>query len=282
MTAQAPADWYPDPSGRYEHRYWDGLHWTQNVASHGHQSIEPPAIAPPAATAHPISKKIQRQMQNYGVAGDAQTISETLLSEPVLVVNQKAKLFEVSAEYAVYNRHGQQVGAVREVGQNFMKKAMAVRAENDRTRRLHVIDTNGEVLLRLTRPAKLIKSKMIVAAGDGSPIGQIVQKTVGLLGKIRFDLEAGGQAIGSMNADGWDAWDFGIQNAAGAEVARVSKDWAGVTKQSFTKADNYVVQIHGALEDPLRSLVVAASLAVDTALFQGASNSSRGQWRLGI
>jgi hypothetical protein len=36
----------------------------------------------------------------------------------------------------------------------------------------------------------------------------------------------------------------------------------------FTSADNYVVQIHKVLEDPLRLLVVAASLAVDTALKQ--------------
>ena len=35
-------------------------------------------------------------------------------------------------------------------------------------------------------------------------------------------------------------------------------------------ADNYVVQIHRPLEDPLRSLVVAAALTVDTALKQDA------------
>ena len=23
-----PADWYPDPSGKHEHRYWDGTVWT--------------------------------------------------------------------------------------------------------------------------------------------------------------------------------------------------------------------------------------------------------------
>src|SRR6476646_4551604 len=26
-----PAGWYPDPSGRYEMRYWDGLAWTEHV-----------------------------------------------------------------------------------------------------------------------------------------------------------------------------------------------------------------------------------------------------------
>ena len=36
----------------------------------------------------------------------------------------------------------------------------------------------------------------------------------------------------------------------------------------FTTADNYVVQIHRPLQDPLRPLVVAAALSVDTALKQ--------------
>jgi hypothetical protein len=36
----------------------------------------------------------------------------------------------------------------------------------------------------------------------------------------------------------------------------------------FTSADNYLVDIHVALPDPMRSLVVAAALTVDTALKQ--------------
>ena len=36
----------------------------------------------------------------------------------------------------------------------------------------------------------------------------------------------------------------------------------------FTTADNYVVQIHARLPQPLNSLVVASALSVDTALKQ--------------
>jgi hypothetical protein len=51
-------------------------------------------------------------------------------------------------------------------------------------------------------------------------------------------------------------------------VARITKTWEGLAKTMFTTADNFVVQIHRPMEDPLRSLVVAAALAVDTALKQ--------------
>jgi hypothetical protein len=89
-----------------------------------------------------------------------------------------------------------------------------------------------------------------------------------MIGKIRFGLEASGQDIGSLNAENWRAWDFSIQDAAGTEVARIKKTWEGLAKTMFTTADNYVVQIHRPLAEPLRSCVIASALSVDTALKQ--------------
>jgi len=36
-----PAAWYPDPSGKYTHRYWDGQDWTEHVATEGRQDVDP-------------------------------------------------------------------------------------------------------------------------------------------------------------------------------------------------------------------------------------------------
>lgn len=43
--AEGPAQWHPDPSGRHEHRYWDGDRWTAHVADHG-VSAEDPWVEP--------------------------------------------------------------------------------------------------------------------------------------------------------------------------------------------------------------------------------------------
>jgi hypothetical protein len=40
--AAAPANWYPDPAGRFELRYWNGSAWTEHVSRNGQQSIDPP------------------------------------------------------------------------------------------------------------------------------------------------------------------------------------------------------------------------------------------------
>jgi uncharacterized protein YxjI len=270
-----PADWYPDPSGRHEHRYWDGHQWTQHVASHGRQSedwdqssMPPPTVARPTEKiVRDVAKARERHPPPPGHASAAPG-GGTIFSEPVLVVNQKAKLIEINNEYAIYDANGRQLGAVRQVGQSALKKVARVLTSYDQfmTHKLQVVDMNGSVLLAVTRPAKVFKSRIEVNDAMGRQVGQVVQQN--MVGKIRFSLEVGGEAIGSINAENWRAWNFSIRDQSDTEVARITKTWEGLAKTMFTTADNYVVQIHRPLEEPLRSLVVAAAVSVDTALKQ--------------
>jgi uncharacterized protein YxjI len=263
-----PPDWYPDPFGRHEHRYFDGSQWTEHVASHGRQSTDPPVGDPKVPTVQRATEKIQRDVAKAGVPAGPAAGAGTLFTEPVLVVNQKAKLIELNNEYAIYDQHGTQVGAVRQVGQSTAKKLLRLVADVDQflTHKLQIVDASGRPVLALTRPAKLFKSRVVVEDGDGRPVGEIVQENV--VGKIHFGLQVGGRRIGSINAENWRAWNFNIQDESGAEVARITKTWEGMAKTMFTTADNYVVQIYKSLDEPLRSLVVAAALGVDTALKQ--------------
>ena len=41
-STAAPAAWYPDPSKRFELRYWDGAEWTEHVARGGQQFTDQP------------------------------------------------------------------------------------------------------------------------------------------------------------------------------------------------------------------------------------------------
>ena len=47
----ANADWYADPSGAHQVRYWDGTQWTEHVADDGVQSIDSLRTADQAARA---------------------------------------------------------------------------------------------------------------------------------------------------------------------------------------------------------------------------------------
>ena len=41
-STAAPAAWYPDPSKRFELRYWDGSEWTEHVARGSQQFTDQP------------------------------------------------------------------------------------------------------------------------------------------------------------------------------------------------------------------------------------------------
>jgi uncharacterized protein YxjI len=268
MTSAAPG-WYADPFGRAEARYYNGTAWTEHVSSHGRASIDPPGGAGHVPTVQRAPDKVQQDVRRAGQAGvAAYQGGGSLFTEPVLVVNQKAKLIEINNEYAIYDRNARQIAAVREVGQSGLKKAARLLTSLDQymTHKLQVVDMNGTPMLTLTRPAKVVRSRIIVQDPAGNEVGAIVQQNV--FGKIRFALESGGQTLGSINAENWRAWNFSIRDHTDTEVARITKTWEGLAKTMFTTADNYVVQVHRPLQGPLQALVVAAAVSVDTALKQ--------------
>lgn len=293
----APASWYPDPAGRHQYRYWDGTAWTAHASDNGVVATDPldtalppppPAPVPPPPPPMPSTPgvaaaadtttdertraKVTAQVHGQGIRGagiaDATAGGGTVFTEPVLVVNQKAKLIELNNQYKVFDQHGNQIGAVNQVGQSTAKKVLRFVSSLDQfmTHRLEITDNSGTVLLRLTRPRKVIKSTVIVSDGLDRELGRVVQAN--MMGKIRFDLEAGGQRVGGIFGENWRAWNFRIENAEGREVARITKTWEGLAKTMFTTADNYVVQVHERQAEPLNALIVASALSVDTALKQ--------------
>jgi uncharacterized protein YxjI len=277
--SNTPAGWYPDPHGASQTlRYWDGAQWTQHTHADQQQAPQhaaaqqvPQQQVPhqqvPQQPAGP-DPRVQRQVQQQAGVAAGGPGGGTLFSEPVLVVNQKAKLIELTNEYTVMDQNGHQIGSVTEVGQSALKKVARFVSSLDQfmTHRLEIRDAHGQPQLVLTRPAKVFKSRVIVSRPDGSPVGEIVQQN--MIGKINFAMTVDGQQVGAIKAENWRAWNFAIFDHAENEVARITKTWEGLAKTMFTTADNYVLQIHYQLPEPLLSLVVATALTVDTALKQ--------------
>jgi uncharacterized protein YxjI len=201
-----------------------------------------------------------------------------LLGHDVLVISQKAKVIEMTDEYRVFDDAGTEIGAIREVEQSTTRKAVRLFSGVDQflTHKLGVFDSEGRQVLLLERPAKLMKSKIKVSDPEGTERGAILQGNV--VGKKHFALVDGrGDRIGSIDGENWMSWDFAIHDRTGAEVGRITKQWAGILREGYTTADTYILQIEAEVSPDLRLLMFASAAGLDVALKQ----DDTGGWGFG-
>jgi hypothetical protein len=90
------AGWYGDPSGRHEHRYFDGESWTEHVAGFGVQSLDPvetgwPSPAPGALAAESRARRIPW----FRTRGFIVAICTTVLIGGVLIAVESAGAHKV-------------------------------------------------------------------------------------------------------------------------------------------------------------------------------------------
>ena len=123
----------------------------------------------------------------------------------------------------------------------------------------------GEDVLSVKRGVTLLKSEVDVLDEGDQRIGGFSQKLFSIGGA--FDVRgASGQVLCTLKGK-WTSWEFRFL-AGQTELAKVSKKWAGIGKELFTSADNYVLQISDEVpaDNPVRQLIMAAVLCIDKVL----------------
>lgn len=171
-----------------------------------------------------------------------------------------------------------QIGSIRQEGQSKAKKVLRLLSDVDQflTHRLAVYEADGTKVMEMVRPRKLLKSSLQILDASGKERGRVVQRNV--VGKKHFALQGPGeQYLGSIDAENWRSWDFAIHDDGGAEVARITKAWAGFLREGFTTADHYVFEVSAPVSEALRFLLVASAAGIDTALKQ----DDTGGWGFG-
>ncbi len=124
---------------------------------------------------------------------------------------------------------------------------------------------DGPTLITVKRGVSLFLSKVEVLDENGSLLGSFAQKLFSIGGK--FDvLDASGAPLCTLQGK-WSGWEFKFLQD-GRELALVTKKWAGLGKEMFTSADNYVLSIDESVPShaPVRALILAAVMCIDMVL----------------
>ncbi|HEY4983781.1 MAG TPA: phospholipid scramblase-related protein [Verrucomicrobiae bacterium] len=117
-------------------------------------------------------------------------------------------------------------------------------------------------VISIHRPATFFRSKVKVTDGNGQSLGYFKSKLFSLGGGF-FVFDARDQQVAEVKGD-WKGWNFKFLGQGGREIGTVTKKWAGIGKELFTSADNYIIALNDAGGDSnAAALLLAAGLAID-------------------
>ena len=123
----------------------------------------------------------------------------------------------------------------------------------------------GATVVRVTRGVSIFVSDVKVMDEHDRVVGGFKQKFFSIGGRFAV-LDAQDQPVCTLQGN-WTGWDFKFVSG-GTVLAHVTKKWAGLGKELFTSADNYMLTIADSIrpDDPRRLLLLAAVMSIDMVL----------------
>ncbi|WP_432453285.1 MULTISPECIES: phospholipid scramblase-related protein [unclassified Agarivorans] len=190
-----------------------------------------------------------------------------VINSNLFLVKEHVGLFKAANNFDIYDPStGDVIMQCREPSLGFFTKMLRFTDYKRMTPfDIQITTPDGQRIVRLQRGISLFLSKVTVSDQNNQTIGGFAQKFFSIGGK--FDvLDKHDQMICQLEGK-WTGWDFYFKKD-GKEFAHVSKKWAGLGKELFTSADNYILEISNDVpeNDDVRKLILAAVMCIDMVL----------------
>lgn len=190
-----------------------------------------------------------------------------VLQKSLFFVREQVGLFKAANNYDIFDPASNAViMECREPNLGFLTKMLRFTDYKRMTPfQVEVKTPAGQKVLTVKRGISLVLSKVEVLDENDRTVGFFKQKLFSIGGK--FDvLDTQDRVVCTLQGK-WTSWDFCFIQGD-RELASVSKKWAGLGKELFTSADNYMLSINStvAADNPARILIVAAVMCIDMVL----------------
>jgi uncharacterized protein YxjI len=191
----------------------------------------------------------------------------SVLNQNIFLVKEHIGLFKAANNFDIYNPNSKEILLTcREPNLGFLTKIFRFTDYKRMTPfDIEVRTSSGEKVLTVKRGISLFVSTVEVFDDQDIRVGIFKQQFFSIGGKFKV-LDDNENPICTLQGK-WTSWDFKFMNE-NTEYAHVTKKWAGIGKELFTSADNYVLEIKDTVpaDSPLRILVLAAVLCIDMVL----------------
>ncbi|MBI5835070.1 MAG: oxidoreductase [Armatimonadetes bacterium] len=194
-----------------------------------------------------------------------------LLSRRQFFVRERVALVRLTDVYDILDPVSQETVGVAQEDLPFLSKLLRLFVNKLLLPTLvNVREAEGAPpVLSLRKKMGFFRQTVIVSDGQGGHLGTFRSKLWSIGGGF-WVLDASGQQVAEVKGD-WKGWNFRFVNGAGQELGTVTKKWAGIGKELFTSADNYIIALSDSIQqtDQQAGLLLAAGLAIDTVFKEG-------------
>jgi uncharacterized protein YxjI len=190
-----------------------------------------------------------------------------LLNQNLFFIKEHVGMFKAANNFDIYNPDTQELMMTcREEQLSFLTKLFRFTDYKRMTPfHIEVKSSLGEKILTVKRGVSVFLSTVEVFDGKDNLVGRFKQKFFSIGGKFDI-LDTNDSVICTLQGQ-WTSWDFKFIRD-NDELAHVSKKWAGLGKELFTSADNYMLSINESVkkDDYARVLILAAVMCIDMVL----------------
>ena len=192
---------------------------------------------------------------------------KSVLNKNLFFVKEHVGMFKASNSFDIFDPETKQaVMECREENLGFFTKLLRFTDYKRMTPfDISIKASNGEKLLQVKRGVSFFFSTVSVLDETGTVIGKFKQK-FSFGGKFEV-LDASDRQLCTLKGK-WTSWDFKFTSSDNKEFATVTKKWAGLGREMFTTADNYILQISPDVPEnhEIRKLILGAVMCIDLVL----------------
>lgn len=190
-----------------------------------------------------------------------------ILKRNLFFVKEHVGYFKAANNYDIYDpESNEMIMECREPNLGFFTKMFRFSDYKRMTPFEIIIQTpTGEKVLTVKRGISIFLSTVEVFDEKDELVGKFKQKFFSIGGRFNV-LNPNGETLCTLKGK-WTSWDFRFVKD-NVEFAQVSKKWAGLGKELFSTADNYMLKIEDTVpeDNRLRILILAAVMCIDMVL----------------
>ena len=191
-----------------------------------------------------------------------------LLEKSRFFVKERARLLKLTDAYDILDPDTQQqVGIAKDEPPGWAKYLRLLVKKALLPTRINVYDNEAAPpVVSLQKGPGFFRTTVVVTDRTQGTLGRFRSKFFSLGGGF-FVFDDHGQQVAEVKGD-WKGWNFKLLDVSGNELGVVTKKWAGIGKELFTSADNYMISLApaggGMPAQSRAALLLAAGLAIDT------------------